>query len=621
MKTGDACPQKELNYQELYLLVQRMCNHAPDMIWAKDLECRYLFANQAICDRLLHAKDTDEPLGKTDLFFAMRERACRPADPEWHTFGEICCNSDLVVLESGQPGRFEEFGNVRGQYLCLDVRKAPFFDESGRLIGTVGCARDITQEKRTEQALKESEAKARSYYEQAPYGVFVADLSGRYLEVNPAASLLTGYSRTELLTMSILDLLPPESREEGNRHFARLVQQGSALGELKFQAKRGEIRWWRVSAQKISEDRFIGFCEDVTERRLAEAAMQASQARYRSLVEQSFDAMSLVDVRTMEVVEINRRFSELLGYELPADAPLSVKRFVADSEENLVRIHQEILTLKRGLQPEYRLFRHKNGIEVPVERASALLVLDGREYLMTTFRDMTMERRRQRELARDVEFARRTQQFLLPTIADTPDVTIRTIYHPERFVSGDSYHLEWRNDGKLLRGFLIDVTGHGLATAIQTSSLSVLIREVSTAHLPLLGQMRWINSRAAKYFTEGAFAAMLGFELDLADRELRYVGAGITRFHANGKTIETPGMFIGLLANAEFSIGSMPVRKGDIFHFLTDGFSDWLAEPGNAACWSPDRQDFAADVAALQKMTESGMLKDDATGISIRINA
>ena len=133
--------------------------------------------------------------------------------------------------------------------------------------------------------------------------------------------------------------------------------------------------------------------------------------------------------------------------------------------------------------------------------------------------------------------------------------------------------------------------------------------------------MRWINSRAAKYFTDGAFAAMLGFELDLADRELRYVGAGITCFHANGKTIQTPGMFIGLLANAEFSIGAMPVRKGDIFHFLTDGFSDWLAEPGNAACWSPDRQDFTADVAALQKMTESGMLKDDATGISIRINA
>ena len=508
MKTGDACRQNELNYREMYSLVQRMCNHAPDLIWAKDLECRYLFANQAICDRLLHAQDTEEPLGKTDLFFAMRERADRPDDADWHTFGEICCNSDLVVLESGQPGRFEEFGNVRGQYLCLDVRKAPFFDEAGRLIGTVGCARDITQEKRAEQAVKK-----------------------------------------------------------------------------------------------------------------AEAAMQASQARYRSLVEQSFDAMSLVDVRTMEVVEINRRFTELLGYELPADAPLHVNRFVADTDDNLARIHQEVLAQKRGLQPDYRLFRHRNGIEVPVERASAFLILDGREYLMTTFRDMTTERRQQRELARDVEFARRTQQFLLPSVADTPNVTIRTIYHPVRFVSGDSYHLEWRNDGKLLRGFLIDVTGHGLATAIQTSSLSVLIREVSTAHLPLLGQMRWINSRAAKYFTDGAFAAMLGFELDLQDRELRYVGAGITRFYANGETIETPGMFIGLLANAEFGIGAMPIRKGDIFHFLTDGFSDWLAEPGNAGCWSPDRQDFAADVASLRKMTESGTLKDDATGVSLQINA
>ena len=165
----------------------------------------------------------------------------------------------------------------------------------------------------------------------------------------------------------------------------------------------------------------------------------------------------------------------------------------------------------------------------------------------------------------------------------------------------------------------MDVSGHGLATAIQTSSLSVLIREVSAAHLPLLGQMRWINTRAAKYFRDGAYAAMFGFELDLTDRELRYVAAGITQFHANGKKIETPGMFVGLWEEAEFVLGSLPVAQGDTFHFLTDGFTDWMSKPENSGFLSPDGTNFAAGVTALQELAESGALIDDATGICILI--
>ena len=117
----DACPgpANRIDYAKLYSLLCRMCNYAPDMIWAKDLQCRYLFANQAICDKLLHAVNTQEAIGKTDLFFAQRERDSRPDDSQWHTFGEICQNSDLVVLETGQPGQYEEFGNVRGVYLGL----------------------------------------------------------------------------------------------------------------------------------------------------------------------------------------------------------------------------------------------------------------------------------------------------------------------------------------------------------------------------------------------------------------------------------------------------------------------------------------------------------------------
>jgi len=53
----------------------------------------------------------------------------------------------------------------------------------------------------------------------------------------------------------------------------------------------------------------------------------------------------------------------------------------------------------------------------------------------------------------------------------------------------------------------------------------------------------------------------------LSLRELRYVGAGITQFYANGKKVETPGMFVGLWDNAEFTPGSLPITTGDCFIF------------------------------------------------------
>ncbi len=136
-------------------MLRLMCDNVPDLLWAKDLNKRYLFVNQAICDMLLCARDTMEPIGKDDMFFTTRERNRHPDDSEWHTFGEICRDSDSIVMESGEAGRFDEFGNVRGEFLFLDVYKAPFRDESGRIIGTVGCGRVVTDERRMAEALRE----------------------------------------------------------------------------------------------------------------------------------------------------------------------------------------------------------------------------------------------------------------------------------------------------------------------------------------------------------------------------------------------------------------------------------------------------------------------------------
>jgi diguanylate cyclase (GGDEF)-like protein/PAS domain S-box-containing protein len=133
--------------------------HLPDMLWAKDLEGRYLYANDAICNKLLMA-DPKEVVGQKDVFFAQRERAKHPQNKQWHTFGELCFNSDYVVIEQMKPMIFEEYGNIKGELVYLEVHKAPLHDENGNLIGTIGSGRDITA-----QVLLEKKNEELAYYD------------------------------------------------------------------------------------------------------------------------------------------------------------------------------------------------------------------------------------------------------------------------------------------------------------------------------------------------------------------------------------------------------------------------------------------------------------------------
>lgn len=134
--------------------------HLPDMLWAKNLQGNYLYANESICNNLLMATP-DEVIGKCDVFFATRERNKYPKNKNWHTFGELCFNSDHIVLENMKPMIFEEYGNIKGKLVYLEVHKAPLHDSNGELIGTIGSGRDITA-----QIMLEKKNERLAYYDQ-----------------------------------------------------------------------------------------------------------------------------------------------------------------------------------------------------------------------------------------------------------------------------------------------------------------------------------------------------------------------------------------------------------------------------------------------------------------------
>ena len=119
-------------------MVDAIANAIPDMLWFKDIDGKYIYANQAIKDGLLL---DDIVIGKTDVELATQAK--KEYGNHNHTFGEKCKNSDLVVLASLKSQRFMESGKVKGDMLYLEVYKAPFF-VNGELKGVVGTGRDMT---------------------------------------------------------------------------------------------------------------------------------------------------------------------------------------------------------------------------------------------------------------------------------------------------------------------------------------------------------------------------------------------------------------------------------------------------------------------------------------------
>ena len=158
-------------------LLDLLTVHLPDMLWVKDLEGTYIYANKSICENLLMAENIEEPIGKKDVFFAMREREKHKDKPDWHTFGELCFNSDLDVISKNKAMRFEEYGNIKGKLMYLEVHKAPFYDEEGNIIGTVGSGRDITEYKSMQLNLEKESYKLNEAQRIGNIGTWELDLT------------------------------------------------------------------------------------------------------------------------------------------------------------------------------------------------------------------------------------------------------------------------------------------------------------------------------------------------------------------------------------------------------------------------------------------------------------
>jgi len=116
----------------------------PDMFWMKDLNNRFTYVNDSICRDLLKC-DSKFAIGKTSIEIAEYHRE----QGRDYTFGEICVDSDDIITKFRIPQRFLEYGKVNGDFLALQVYKAPLLKynpvlDENELLGTIGIGRDLT---------------------------------------------------------------------------------------------------------------------------------------------------------------------------------------------------------------------------------------------------------------------------------------------------------------------------------------------------------------------------------------------------------------------------------------------------------------------------------------------
>jgi len=329
-RAEEALRASEENFKSLYKMLRLMTDNLPDLVWAKSMDGHYIFANKSMVEKLLIAQDNEEPVGKTDMYFAERQRAEHPENPNWHTFGELCVNSDGVVHASQRAERFEEFGNVKGEFLFLDVYKAPFLDEQGRMIGTVGVGRDVTREKKLEEehkqaqaALADSEAELRALFASMQDTVLVIDLDGVYCSIAPTNPDMFYIPPEKVIGKNLRNFFPAE-QVEGFLWVMRQVLETQQTLQVEYEIiLDGQSPWFEASVSPMGADRTLWVARDISERKKIEAALIQSEQAYRTL----FENMPVGLYRTSvdgHILDANPALVNMFGY--PSRSSLLAKK-------------------------------------------------------------------------------------------------------------------------------------------------------------------------------------------------------------------------------------------------------------------------------------------------------
>ncbi len=384
--------EKIIHSNERFELIARTTNEA---LWEMDIVTGYTWSNETHQQLYGLTLEDKAPMQQQwELSIHADERAA-----VLKSFYDVFNSTENVWISE-----YRMF-NYKGEEIAIYDRTYIVRNSEGKPVRMMGSMTDITERKKANEALVNSEEKYRTLVEQATDAIFIADETGKFIIVNPAAVKLSKYSEEELLQMTIYHLSDPEELKVKPFAFAEMKTERGASSERRMRRKDGAIVDIEINAKFLSDGRFLAFIRDITERKKAEDELNNSYKAIRKLTSHLQHAREeerkhiarnihdelgqLLTVLKMDISWLNKKIKAL---DLPAitqktdeisallnNTVQSVRRIAADLRPGLlddlgltaaIEWHLGEFGKRTGIQTNF--FTSEGHTNLPAEQATGL---------------------------------------------------------------------------------------------------------------------------------------------------------------------------------------------------------------------------------------------------------
>jgi len=351
-------------------LTRLSIDHAADAVFWIGPDARFVYVNLSACNSLGFSRE--------ELMTMTVQDICPDfARDAWRSHWETIKRAGLKTYESTHRTK-------AGQVFSVEVTSNYLeFDDRGYICEF---ARNVTERKRTEEALRQAELKYRSIFENAAEGIYQTSASGKFLSCNPALARIFGYETPEDFMAQVTNSGDLYFDENRRREFIGEIQESGALSEFESKARRkdGSIIWTSEKARAVRNQEgeilyFEGFVEDITQRKEAgEALHQAKEAAEEARRAQGeFLANMSHEIRTPMNGIIG--MTELaLGTSLDSE-PREYLETVKTSAESLLGLINDILDFSRLEVGKLNLHPTEFRLRETIDVAVNILVLRGHQ--------------------------------------------------------------------------------------------------------------------------------------------------------------------------------------------------------------------------------------------------
>jgi len=300
---------------------RRIVNVTNEGIWSIDPELKTTFVNSKMAEMLGYSER--EMLGRPLSDFVFRE------DLAHH-------ENEMQIRREGQSTQYERrMSKKDGSLLWALVSAVPMYEE-GEFIGSLAMYTDISERKRAEETLRQSEEKFRLAFMTSPDAIALNGyIDGVFLDVNQGFLTLTGFSRDEAMGHSFAELGIWQDSSTRDRIFAELRQHGKVINlETAFKFKDGAVRRCLLSAVVLTLDHkrcIISIVRDIDEIKQAQEAVRANEQRLHAILEASADPVVVYDAQGAATF-INPAFTRVFGW--PAEEVLGRRIPFVPADQN-----------------------------------------------------------------------------------------------------------------------------------------------------------------------------------------------------------------------------------------------------------------------------------------------